>query len=77
MAYYPKQQGFIIAIINSDLDKSRKFAEEDFLSILNITKDQACKLNVSMTVLSDISSLAGGGNYGLSFCPDGKPFPKQ
>jgi hypothetical protein len=77
MAYYPKQQGFIIAIMDPDLEKARKFAEEDFLSTLNITKDQACKLNVSMTVPSNVSDVASGGNYHLSFCPNGKPFPKQ
>jgi hypothetical protein len=75
MAYYPKQQGFIIAIIDPDIENARSVAENDFLSILGINKDAACKLNVSMTVSPDASQKASGGNYRLSFCPDGKPFP--
>jgi hypothetical protein len=76
MEYYPKQQGFIIAIINQDIQKSREVAESDFMAILNINKDQACQLNVSLTVPPSINQKASGGNYGLSFCPNGKAFPK-
>jgi hypothetical protein len=76
MAYYPKQQGFLIAILDPDIEKARGIAESDFLSILGLNKDAACKLNVSMTVPSDVNREASGGNYGLSFCPDGKTFSR-
>lgn len=76
MEYYPKQQGFLIAITNQDIQKSREMAESDFMTILNISKDQACQLNVSLTVPPSIDKKASGGNYGLSFCPNGKAFPK-
>lgn len=76
MEYYPKQQGFIIAILDSAIQKARGIAESDFISVLNITQDQACKLNVSLTVPPTVNEKASGGNYGLSFCPNGKAFPK-
>jgi len=76
MAYYPNQQGFLIVMQDPDIQTARQIAEDDFLKTLNITKNQACQLNVSLTVPTSISQLAGGGNYRLSFCSNGKPFPK-
>ncbi|MCX6761686.1 MAG: hypothetical protein NTY33_02475 [Candidatus Moranbacteria bacterium] len=76
MEYYPKQQGFIIAILDPAIQKAREIAESDFLEVLNITQDQACKLNISLTVPPSVNGRASGGNYGLSFCPNGKAFPK-
>jgi hypothetical protein len=75
MAYYPNQQGFIITILDPDIEKARKIAEADFIQALGITKDQACNLNVSLTVAPEADNRASGGNYRLSFCPNGKPFP--
>lgn len=77
MDYYPNQQGFIIIITNPDIEKARQIAEDDFLNILGISKNEACQLNVSMTVFREVSDLASGRNYRLSFCPNGKPFPKD
>lgn len=76
MAYYPEDQGFLIVIQNTDIEATRKKAEADFLEILGITQEQACKLRVSLTVPLKVNEKAGGGNYGLSFCPNGKDFPK-
>ncbi|MFA5961412.1 MAG: hypothetical protein WC848_01875 [Parcubacteria group bacterium] len=75
MAYYPKQQGFIIAMMDPNIQKAREIAESDFLDILGITKDQACQLNVSLTVPPTVNETASGGNYGLSFCPGETEFP--
>jgi hypothetical protein len=77
IAYYPQEQGFLIVLHNPDIGIAREKAEADFLQTLGITKEQACSLNVSLTVPEDVNSLASGGNYGLSFCPKGKPFPEQ
>jgi hypothetical protein len=74
MAYYPNQQGFIISILDANIEGARQIAENDFLQALGITKDQACKLNVSLTVSPEASERASGGNYRLSFCSNGKPF---
>jgi hypothetical protein len=77
MAYYPNQQGFLISILDMDIEKARQIAEDDFVQALNITKDQACMLNVSLTVSPEAGEKARGGNYRLSFCQNGKPFPTK
>jgi hypothetical protein len=75
IAYYPEDQGFIIALESPNIQNARTDAEKDFLDTLGITQEQACKLKVSLTVPMSVNAKAAGGNYGLSFCPDGKPLP--
>lgn len=74
MAFFPKDKSFTIAILSSDLTATRNKAENDFLQTLNITKDQACELTVTLGVPYKISAENSGLNFGLSFCPDGKAF---
>jgi len=76
IAYYPSPEGFIITIHNKDMEKARIAAETDFIKTLNISKEDACKLNVNLMVPLDINENIAGQNFGLSFCPDGKVFPK-
>lgn len=75
MSFYPDDQGFIISLLNPDLEKARAEAEKSFLETLGISKEQACLLKISLGVTADINEKAAGKNYGLSFCPSGKPFP--
>lgn len=77
MYFYPPDNGFVITLMNSDLEKTRSEAENDFLGALGVSKDQACELKVTLNVPFDISQKAAGKNYGLSFCPNGKPFPNN
>jgi len=77
IAYYPQDQGFIITIENQDIQTARQKAEADFVQTLGITQQQACQLRVSLGVPVSINEQASGGNYGLSFCPNGKPFPNE
>lgn len=77
IAYYPQDQGFLIVMENSDIQSARQKAENDFLQTLGIDQQQACSLRVSLTVPASINAEAAGGNYGLSFCPNGKSFPGQ
>lgn len=72
--YYAKDQLFIITITNPDIKNTRIKAENDFLKTLEITEDQACKLNIQLGVPYSINPDASGINYRLSFCPNGKPF---
>ncbi len=76
IAYYPEDQGFIITIMNSDIQRARDNAENDFISTLGINKEQACKLKVFLGVPISVSEKAAGENYGLSFCQNGISFPK-
>jgi hypothetical protein len=77
ISFYPKNQGFLITIINPDIEAARQKAESDFLNSLGITKDQACQLTVDLGMPAWVNSEAAGRNYGLSFCSNGIPFPKQ
>ncbi|MFA5360206.1 MAG: hypothetical protein WC349_04600 [Patescibacteria group bacterium] len=71
--YYAPDQSFIIVITNPNIAEIRKKAEKDFLDTLNINQEQACKLTISVGVPFSVNENAAGINYGLSFCPDGKP----
>ena len=74
--YYPEDQGFIVAILSSNIQAARDAAEKDFLETLGVTQAAACKLKVTLSVPFDINENASGINYRLSFCPNGKAFPK-
>ena len=77
IAYYPQDQGFLIVLHGSDIQVARQKAESEFLQALGVEQDQACKLRVSLTVPESVNPNVAGGNYGLSFCPNGKLFPVQ
>lgn len=79
MSFYPNHQYFLITLLDPDIQKARDKAENDLLKTLGITKEQACNLDVDLgapTWVSPEAEKAGAKNYGLSFCPNGKPFPK-
>lgn len=76
IAFHPSPAGFSIVIIGTDIENARLAAEKDFIQTLNISKTDACKLAVSLAVPYNINRHAAGTNYGLSFCPNGKAFPK-
>ena len=74
LMHYVPDQSFLITIINEDVEYARQKAESDLLSILGISKAQACILRVSLTIPRAVSETLSGQDYHLSFCPDGKPF---
>ncbi len=76
ISYYPKNQEFLISILNPSLQKTRDEAETYFLEALDINKKEACLLKISLGVPFSINKMASGINYGLSFCPNGISFPK-
>ncbi|MFA5870528.1 MAG: hypothetical protein WC842_01395 [Candidatus Paceibacterota bacterium] len=76
IAYYPSPEGFIISIRSTNTEKVRLTAEGDFIETLKISKTDACKLNVSLSVPMSIDENLSGQDFGLSFCPNGKAFPK-
>jgi hypothetical protein len=72
--YYADDQLFIITLTDKDVVTARAKAEKNFLSALNINQEQACKLNLQLTVPFSVSEDLAGINFGLSFCPNGKQF---
>ncbi|MFH0969726.1 MAG: hypothetical protein V1804_04415 [Patescibacteria group bacterium] len=72
---YNNQRSFLISIKSSDnLEETRKKAESELLSKLEISEENLCLLDVSVNVSKDIDENLAGRNFGLSFCSNGKPF---
>jgi hypothetical protein len=72
--YYTKEQTFSINILALPAQAARDAAEAALLQKLGVTKDQVCNLTVSTFVPFDVDQNLAGTDYGLSFCPSGKPF---
>ena len=72
--YYPQDQSFVISLSAQPIQKSRDAAEQALLSDLGLDQITACKLKVSLTVPFNVDNNLAGQDYGLSFCPLGKPF---
>jgi len=77
LLYFPETKTFNITILNPDIQKARDEAEKNFLETLGISEEDACKLNVNLQVFFQASEKAAGQNFGLSFCPNGKPLPAK
>ena len=75
IVYYSMTHSFVITLLGDDLQTDRDAAEQYFLAALNITKDQACQLSVSLGTIISVSANAAGIEFGLSFCPNGQPVP--
>jgi len=77
LLYFTTDKSFLISLTGGDLHTVRFDAEKEFLSILGVTEEEACQLKVVTGVSRDASEKASGHDYGLSFCPSGKPLPKN
>lgn len=75
MEFQPTSEQFVISIQNSDdINGARTKAESAFLEALGINQEKACGLNVVLAIPVQVNEKNSGSNFGLSFCPDGKPF---
>ncbi len=72
--YYPKEQAFNITVTGSQIRQARAAAESEFLRMLDIDKNQACQLRVSLMVPYAVAPDLAGRNYALSFCKSGVLF---
>ena len=61
-------KSYQIVIIGSPFSTYRNEAENAFLSLLKISKDQACKMKVSVTTPYFANPDESGQTYPLSFC---------
>jgi len=75
IVYLGELKSFVITLYGANLNDSRNMAEQAFLESLNIKKDAACKLKITLAVSPESNASVAGKNYGLSFCPDGRPLP--
>jgi hypothetical protein len=70
-----KETTFLISLnVIDNIPEIRSKAENDFLKILNVNKEEACNLKVSLSVPKEASTTQVGVDYGLSFCPSGIQF---
>lgn len=67
--YFQKEGNFLITLASQPATAARIKAETAFLSILNINKEQACKLTVALKIPYSVDENLAGPDYGLSFCP--------
>lgn len=74
ISFYPQDQSFTISLLNPKIIATRELAENDFLTILDISEKTACDLTVSLGVPASVSEIDSGQNYGLSFCSDSSSF---
>lgn len=69
IVYFQKEGSFLITLASQPATAARIKAESAFLSILNISKEQACKLTVALKIPYSVDENLAGPDYGLSFCP--------
>lgn len=75
--YQTIDQSFFIILMSSNLQSARDSAEQELQKRLGITKDSFCQLRVVVSVPISVNNNAAGVDYGLSFCPNGIPLPKN
>lgn len=66
--YIPEQEAFVISVTSSPFEEQKSKAEEEFLKILAVDKNSACKLNVDITTPYFANPNEAGKIYKLSFC---------
>jgi hypothetical protein len=74
ISYYRPDQSFAISIMSENFITNRERAEKELLKILGINSKEACNLKLTLGTPAFVSDKYAGINYGLSFCPDGRPF---
>jgi hypothetical protein len=72
IVYLRNGVSFRIGLSALPLEKSRAAAEKAFLEILDISKDSACILDVTVAIPDWLKPGAGGSATPLSFCTNAK-----
>lgn len=68
LTYLPDYDQFLITILKNPFEENRTKAEDEFIEKLGITKDQACILNVTVSVPFSVDPERAGVKHPLSFC---------
>ncbi len=68
IVYYAPDDSYIISLYSTPVRDVRVSAEEEFLSIVSLSKKEACTLKVLVGATNDVSEKFSGRNLGLSFC---------
>ncbi len=70
ISYLKPFNQFVITVLSQPFDETSRKAEGDFLTLLAIKKDDACRLNAVITTVSSVDPEKAGKNYNLSWCVD-------
>lgn len=68
ITYLPKDSQFFFNIYSFPFEQYRTQAEKEFLSVLGINENDACKLKVKIATYNSQNTAYFGTYYGLSFC---------
>lgn len=75
IGYNSTSNEFIVTLlVGKNVESVRKDAENDLLTSLGISQQDACKLSVFLYVSAAVNESLSQ-NHGLSFCPDSLAFP--
>lgn len=66
--YHDSDKEYALYIFKSPFNAVKAEAEEKFLELLNIKKDEACELDVIIKTTKVSNPNEAGKNYSLSFC---------
>ncbi len=66
--YYVPDDSYVISLLSTPVRDVRIEAETEFLSIVKLSKKEACTLKVLVSTPNDVSEKFSGRNLGLSFC---------
>ncbi len=67
---------FVVSLLSTPLGWTRKLAQDKLLEVLELPKDNLCKLNITVTVPYWVDENSVGIEYGLSFCPGSVVLPE-
>lgn len=76
ISYYYGNQGFVIILLDPQIQVARDRAEEKLLELLDIGEYEACMLTMDLVVSRFANDVASGIDYGLSFCDNSVDLPK-
>jgi hypothetical protein len=69
--YSNVDSSFVITIRQIPIDSVRVDAESQLLNLLGISKNDACRLSVSVIIPASLDPQAGGRSYPLGICSQG------
>lgn len=66
--YYPESQSFLLSILGQPFETAREQAEQELLRKLDVSRDDVCRLNVSITTPSHANPDNAGKIYKMHVC---------
>lgn len=69
ITFHDNTQSFLITVYGAPFEWARLAAEQEFLSLTQLTKESACKIPVTIATLAFANPKEANKTFGLSFCP--------